>query len=73
MIVRCKINYDVLDNISIISTSITPDKSYRVTEVDDIGFKIINDNGQNLWYAKDKFYSIDEVRDIMINEILNEV
>jgi hypothetical protein len=73
MIVRCKINYDVLDNISIISTSITPDKSYRVTEVDDIGFKIINDNGQNLWYAKDKFYSLDEVRDIMINEILNEV
>jgi len=73
MIVRCKINYDVLGDISIISTSITPDKSYRVTEVDDIGFKIINDNGQNLWYAKDKFYSLDEVRDIMINEILNEV
>ena len=73
MIVRCKINYDVLGDISIISTSITPDKSYRVTEVDDIGFKIINNNGQNLWYAKDKFYSLDEVRDIMINEILNEV
>jgi hypothetical protein len=73
MIVRCKINYDVLGDISIRSTSITPDKSYRVTEVDDIGFKIINDNGQNFWYTKDKFYSIDEVRDIMINEILNEV
>jgi hypothetical protein len=73
MIVRCKRNCDVLGDISIISTSITPDKSYRVTEVDDIGFKIINDNGQNLWYAKDKFYSLDEVRDIMINEILNEV
>ena len=73
MIVRCKRNCDVLDDISIRSKSITPDKSYEVTEVDDIGFKIINDNGQNLWYAKDKFYSLDEVRDIMINEILNEV
>lgn len=73
MIVRCKINYDVLDDILIMSKSITLDKSYKVTEVDDIGFKIINDNGQNLWYAKDKFYSIDELRDIMINEILNEV
>jgi hypothetical protein len=73
MIVRCKINYDVLDNISIISTSITTDKSYRVTEIDNVGYRIINDNGQNFWYTKDKFYSIDELRDIMINEILNEV
>jgi hypothetical protein len=73
MIVRCKRNCDVLDDISIRSKSITPDKSYRVTEVDDIGFKIINDNGQNFWYSKDKFYSLDEVRNIMINEILNEV
>jgi hypothetical protein len=57
MIVRCKINYDVLGDISIISTSITPDKSYRVTEVDDIGFKIINDNvikGQLLEKSKAK-------------------
>jgi hypothetical protein len=55
------------------SKSITPDKSYRVTEIDNVGYRIINDNGQNFWYTKDKFYSIDEVRDIMINEILNEV
>ena len=73
MIVRCKTNCDVLDNISIMSKSITPDKSYRVTEIDNVGYRIINDNGQNFWYTKDKFYSIDEVRDIMINEILNEV
>jgi hypothetical protein len=73
MIVRCKRNCDVLGDISIRSTSITPDKSYRVTEIDNVGYRIINDNGQNFWYTKDKFYSIDEVRDIMINEILNEV
>ena len=73
MIVRCKINYDVLDDILIMSKSITLDKSYEVTEVDNIGFRIINDDGDNFWYVKEKFYSIDEVRDIMINEILNEV
>ena len=73
MIVRCKINYDVLDDILIMSKSITPDKSYKVTEVDNIGFRIINDDDDNFWYVKEKFYSIDEVRDIMINEILNEV
>ena len=45
MIVRCKTNFDVLDNISIMSKSITPDKSYRVTEIDNVGYRIINDNG----------------------------
>ena len=73
MIVRCKTNINKLDEISIILKSITPDKSYKVTEVDNIGFRIINDDGDNFWYVKEKFYSIDEVRDIMINEILNEV
>ena len=73
MIVRCKTNINKLDEISIILKSITPDKSYWVTEVNDIGFRIINDDGDNFWYVKEKFYSIDEVRDIMINEILNEV
>ena len=73
MIVRCKINYDVLDDIIIMSKSITINKSYKVTEVDNIGFRIINDDGDNFWYVKEKFYSIDELRDIMINEILNEV
>ena len=73
MIVRCKTNINKLGEISIILKSITPDKSYWVTEVNDIGFRIINDDGDNFWYVKEKFYSIDEVRDIMINEILNEV
>jgi hypothetical protein len=73
MIVRCKTNINKLGEISIILKSITPDKSYWVTEVNDIGFRIINDDGDNFWYVKEKFYSLDEVRDIMINEILNEV
>jgi hypothetical protein len=73
MIVRCKTNIRFQLNQKALLESITPDKSYEVTEVDDIGFKIINDNGDNFWYVKEKFYSIDEVRDIMINEILNEV
>lgn len=73
MIVRCKTNINKLGEISIILKSITPDKSYWVTEVNYIGFRIINDDGDNFWYVKEKFYSLDEVRDIMINEILNEV
>lgn len=73
MIVRCKTNISKLGEISIILTSITPDKSYWVTEISDTGFRIINDDDDNFWYVKEKFYSIDELRDIMINEILNEV
>jgi len=69
MIVRCKKNYDILDNISIMSKSITPDKSYRVTEIDNVGYRIINDNGQNFWYTKDKFYPIDEERARKIEQI----
>ena len=73
MIVRCKTNISKLNDLSIILESITPDKSYKVTEISDTGFRIINNDGDNFWYVKEKFYSIDEVRDIMINEILNEV
>ena len=76
MIVRCKTNYHRYLSAEwkdIILESITPDKSYEVTEVNDIGFRIINNDGDNFWYVKEKFYSIDELRDIMINEILNEV
>jgi len=73
MIVRCKTNINKLGETSIILQSITPDKLYVVNEVNDIGFRIINDDGDNFWYVKEKFYSIDEQRDIMINEILNEV
>jgi hypothetical protein len=69
MIVRCKINYDVLDDILIMSKSITLDRSYKVTEVDNIGFRIINDNGDNFWYAKDKFYRIDEERDKKVEQL----
>lgn len=73
MIVRCKTNINKLGETSIILQSITPYKLYVVNEVNDIGFRIINDDGDNFWYVKEKFYSIDEQRDIMINEILNEV
>jgi hypothetical protein len=54
MIVRCKLDSDLI--------GLTIDKSYTVTEIDNIGFRIIDDEMRNFWYTKELFYPIDEER-----------
>lgn len=48
---------------------LTPDKSYPVTGIDNIGYRIIDDELRDFWYTKELFYPIEEERDRKLNEI----
>jgi hypothetical protein len=50
---------------------LTIDKSYPVTGVDNIGYRIIDDELRNFWYTKELFYPIDEERNDKLNQILS--
>jgi hypothetical protein len=65
MIVRCKSDNDSVGKLK----GLTIDKSYVVTDIDNIGFKIVDDELRNLWYTKELFYPIDEERNKKIEQI----
>ena len=69
MIVRCKNDNDSVGKLK----GLTIDKSYVVTDIDNIGFRIVDNELRNYWYTKELFYPIDEERAKKINDILNEV
>lgn len=46
------------------------DAYYQVTDIDTIGYRIIDDLGQNFWFTKDCFEPIEETRDEKINQLL---
>jgi len=58
MIVRCKSDNDSVGKLK----GLTIDKSYAVTDIDKIGFRIIDNEMRNFWYTKELFYPIDEER-----------
>jgi hypothetical protein len=60
MKVRCK--SDILIGLTI-------DKSYTVTDIDNIGFRIIDDEMRNYWYVKELFHPIDKERSRKIEEL----
>ena len=49
---------------------LTIDKTYTVTGIDNIGFRIIDDEFRNYWYTKELFYPIEDIRDNKLNKIL---
>lgn len=48
------------------------DTYYQVTDIDTIGYRIIDDLGQNFWFTKDCFEPIEEKRNKIINKLLNK-
>jgi len=48
------------------------DTYYKVTDIDSIGYRIIDDLGRNYWFTKDSFEPIEETRDKLLNELLNK-
>jgi hypothetical protein len=65
MIVRCKSDNDSVGKLK----GLTIDKSYAVTGIDDIGFRIVDNELRNFWYTKELFYPIDEERNKKIEEL----
>ena len=48
------------------------DAYYQVTDIDTIGYRIIDDLGRNFWFTKDSFEPIEESRDKLLSELLNK-
>jgi hypothetical protein len=46
------------------------DAYYQVTDIDTIGYRIIDDLGRNYWFTKDSFEPIEEKRNKIINKLL---
>lgn len=65
MIVRCKSDNDSVGKLK----GLTINKSYVVTDIDNIGFRIVDDELRNFWYTKELFYPIDEERNKKIEEL----
>ncbi len=65
MIVRCKSDNDSVGKLK----GLTIDKSYVVTGIDNIGFRIIDNELRNFWYTKDLFYPIEDEREIKLKEL----
>ena len=78
MIVRCKSDNDSvgyyvdggLQNYMFFRLiGLTIDKSYPVTGIDNIGYRIIDDELRNFWYTKELFYPIEDERDKKLKQI----
>ena len=65
MIVKCKSDNDSVGKLK----GLTIDKSYVVTGVDNIGFRILDNELRNFWYTKELFYPIDEERNRKIENL----
>ena len=48
------------------------DTYYQLTDIDTIGYRIIDDLGRNFWFTKDSFEPIEESRDKLLSDLLNK-
>ena len=65
MIVKCKSDNDSVGKLK----GLTIDKSYPVTDIDNIGYRIVDNEFRNYWYTKELFYPIDEERNKKLNDL----
>jgi len=69
MRVKCIKDYDTVDKLK----GLTIGSYYQINDIDNIGYRIIDDLGRNYWYTKECFEPIEEARDNILNELLNEL
>ena len=65
MLVKCKSDNDSVGKL----IGLTIDKLYAVTGIDNIGFRIIDNQMREYWYTKELFYPIDEERNKKIEQL----
>lgn len=63
--------YDFVD-ISSIPFPLTIGRSYNVVSQDSIGYRIINDDGEPLFYSKHRFLELSLYRNNKLNQLINE-
>lgn len=68
MIVKCKLDINSVGKL----IGLTIDKSYTITDISPIGYRIIDNELRNFWYTKDLFYSISDERNRKIENLLND-
>ena len=68
MTIKCIKNQDSVGRLK----GLRIDAYYKVTDIDSIGYRIIDDLGRNYWFTKDSFEPIEEIRDKLLNELLNK-
>ena len=69
MIVKCKLDINSVGKL----IGFTIDKSYTITDISPIGYRIIDNELRNFWYTKDLFYSISDERNRKIENLLNKI
>ena len=65
MIVKCKSDNDSIGKLN----GLTINKSYAVTGIDNIGYRIVDNEFRNYWYTKELFYPIEDIRDNTLKQI----
>jgi hypothetical protein len=65
MIVKCKSDNDSIGKLN----GLTINKSYAVTGIDNIGYRIVDNEFRNYWYTKELFYPIEDIRDNKLKQI----
>jgi hypothetical protein len=68
MTVKCKLDINSVGKL----IGLTIDKSYKITDISPIGYRIIDNELRNFWYTKDLFYSISDERNRKIENLLND-
>lgn len=66
MLIKCKSN---IDSIYGKLSGLTINEKYKVISIDKTGYKIIDNNFNEMWYCKDKFYNISYTRSELLNEL----
>lgn len=65
MIVKCKSDNDSIGKLK----GLTINKSYAVTRIDNIGYRIVDNEFRNCWYTKELFYPIEDIRDNKLKQL----
>ena len=72
MKIKCIKNHDGVGTDKDRLKGLRIDAYYQVTDIDTIGYRIIDDLGRNFWFTKDRFEPIEESRDKLLNDLLNK-
>jgi hypothetical protein len=66
MKLKCIKDYDSVGKLK----GLTIDTYYQITDIDNVGYRTIDNLGRNFWFTKDCFEPIETARDKLLNELL---